>query len=630
MSSPRPTRLATSRVGEIRPSQLLHTYGVGSIVDLPHFSVVVLGLDSWAAPAADIEITEERLLGLVRSHLGSQVEKLCLPPLPPDDRPGRPGPFDEASKIGVPVTPFPRWMRCPRCRLIAPLESGLFELKREPYRIERTRYVHANCSTPGRPPAVLPARFVVACAHGHLDDFPWVHFVHRGAAGCGAALRLSESGPTAEVADVFVRCDGCGKSRPLVQAFGEDGHENLPPCGGLHPHRRDRKPGGCSEEPRAMLAGASNLWFAISVSALAMPRGESRLEDLVDEHWPILRAATSREILVAFRDIGKLPTFAEWSIEEIWSAVERRRARPEESPPKKVGDLKFEEWGAFARPAAAGSSIDFSLREVPPPTGFEGVIERVVLAERLRVVSAFLGFTRISSPRDFGDVAEIPEVRRAPLARRPPPWVPAAEVRGEGIFVLFREDAVARWTELPGAGKRARRFVDAHTAFRRARGVENPEKGFPGLRYMLLHTIAHALVRELALECGYSAASLQERIYGLSPAADGGPMAGILIYTAAADSEGTLGGLVSLGESKALGRHLGRALERLRLCTSDPLCAEHDPEAEPLTLNGAACHGCLFVSETSCERGNRYLDRSLAVETVAGSSVPFFSGVRGE
>lgn len=101
-------------------------------------------------------------------------------------------------------------------------------------------------------------------------------------------------------------------------------------------------------------------------------------------------------------------------------------------------------------------------------------------------------------------------------------------------------------------------------------------------------------------------------------------MAGVLIYTAAPDSEGTLGGLVHLGTPHLLGRHLGQALEQLRLCTSDPLCAEHHPLRDGISLHGAACHACLFAPETSCERGNRYLDRSLLVHTFAGDGTPFF------
>lgn len=247
----------------------------------------------------------------------------------------------------------------------------------------------------------------------------------------------------------------------------------------------------------------------------------------------------------------------------------------------------------------------------------------MVLVERLREVRALIGFTRIESPGDLADVEDFPRDRVAPLSRKAPQWVPASEVRGEGIFIRFSEDAVQAW-ELGDAVRGWESAIRAgHRDWRQARGLD-PLKGFPGMRYLLLHSFAHALMRQLVLECGYTAASISERIYALPPDADNGPMAGILIYTAAPDSEGTLGGLVSLGRPDILGRHIHDALEGVRLCASDPLCAEHHPVHQGTTLHGAACHACLFVPETSCERGNKYLDRSLLIDTMAASGRAFF------
>jgi len=145
---------------------------------------------------------------------------------------------------------------------------------------------------------------------------------------------------------------------------------------------------------------------------------------------------------------------------------------------------------------------------------------------------------------------------------------------------------------------------------------------YPGIRYAMLHTLAHLLIRELALECGYNAASIRERIYAENMDI---PQAGILIYTAAADSDGTLGGLIELGKPENLGRLLKQALERAKVCSSDPLCSEHDP-GKDRTLHAAACHACSFVAETSCERGNRYLDRALLVPTFEHAEAGFFKG----
>ena len=101
------------------------------------------------------------------------------------------------------------------------------------------------------------------------------------------------------------------------------------------------------------------------------------------------------------------------------------------------------------------------------------------------------------------------------------------------------------------------------------------------------------------------------------------PMAGVLLYTAAPDSEGTLGGLVALGDPEQLGPLLRQALERAQLCSADPLCADHDPRADA-SVHAAACHACQFASETSCERGNRFLDRAALVRTLAEPGVAYF------
>lgn len=130
-----------------------------------------------------------------------------------------------------------------------------------------------------------------------------------------------------------------------------------------------------------------------------------------------------------------------------------------------------------------------------------------------------------------------------------------------------------------------------------------------------MHTLSHLLLRQVALECGYSSASIRERVYVGSPAQ---PTAGLLLSTAASDSEGTLGGLVALADQKFLGRLLQQALEDAQTCSSDPLCADRLPSSPSDVLHAAACHACLFASETSCESGNRWLHRGVLVNVVEG------------
>jgi len=615
--------MSRERVGEVRQSQLLFTFGVGSVVDLPCLSVLVMGTEDW--PGTELRpVIEERLLLAVRAQLGAQVERLCLPPLSPESAGGLFNPFEDGAKVGVPVAPFPRWMRCPFCNLLAPLSSGLFELKTNAYRPDQSRYVHLNCLKRGKPPTVLPARFLMACERGHLDDFPWVHFVHRGEAGCGGALKLDESGVSGEARDVLVICAGCGKTRRMAEAFGEEGRKQLPTCRGRRPHLRDFADEGCPETPHTILLGASNAWFPMMMSALSIPTATGKLGQLVEESWAVLEKATSLDVLKGFRAIGQLQTLAEFSDDEVWKAVGKKRATLAGDAPVEMLDVKAVEWEAFSRSGTARNARDFRLTEVAAPEQFSELVSRVVLVERLREVRALVGFTRIGSPGDFSDLNELPEDNRGTLSRSPPRWVPASEVRGEGIFLQLAEEKLRAWERGELASERAADLSEAHRRWRIRRRIENPTTGFPGVRYVLLHTLAHVLIRQLAVECGYTAASIRERIYARPPTDEGGPMAGLLLYTAAPDSEGTLGGLVDLGKPENLGRHLAAALEHAGLCSSDPLCAEHHPYRDGVTLHGAACHACLFLPETSCERGNRYLDRTLLVPTFGRAEGAYF------
>ena len=216
-------------------------------------------------------------------------------------------------------------------------------------------------------------------------------------------------------------------------------------------------------------------------------------------------------------------------------------------------------------------SDDFRLRAVAVSSQFSHLVSQVVLVERLREVTALVGFTRIDAGGELTDPELDIPTKTAPLSRNATAWVPASEVRGEGIFIQFDEQRIQAWAQSQAVRNTQAEFLDAHIRWRKARGIDPPEDGFPGIRYVLLHSFSHALMRQLSLECGYSAASLRERIYARPETDSQSAMAGILIYTSAPDSEGTLGGLVSLGETETLGTYIAQALEAAHLCANDPL-----------------------------------------------------------
>ena len=608
-------------VGEVRPSQILWTYGPGALIDLPSLSVVTMGVDRWEKDRC-IQIEEARLLSAVRNVLGPQVESLRVPPFQQSEDID---PFSAEALIGVPVRPFPRWLRCVKCGLLSEFDLGLFKIKENRYRPENTRFVHEACkgsrgNLPAKDADAVPARFLLACRNGHLDDFPWHYFVHSGPSGCMGTLRFFESGASLQTENLWVKCDECGASRNMAHAFGKSGKENLPQCRGRHPHL-DHYDGDCEEQARAVLLGATNSWFPITLSALAIPLASDPVSQLVRDGWDYFQDVGSEAevalVVKTLKKTGALPGIDKHSPTAIWAAIEAVHAGEIQSHVTEA-DIKGPEWEVLTDPSPPTDWPHFLSKPADVPKGFENLISGVLLFERLREVNALLGFTRVEAPEESGDPEERPAM--ANLCAEAATWVPAGQVHGEGIFIRFDEDALRDWAEREAVQKRDAKLLEGHKGWRNARKLD-PEEGYPGARYVLLHTVAHLLIRELALECGYNAASIRERIYADTYGEHA--QAGILVYTAAADSDGTLGGLVDLGKPEDLGRLLSQALSRAAVCSSDPLCAEHEPDKDR-SLHAASCHACSFVSETSCERGNRYIDRALVIPTLEVADAAFF------
>lgn len=604
-------------VGDVRPSQLLWTYGPGALVDLPNLSVVTMGLDRWDISRCS-PIEEARLLEAVRRVLGQQVERLRMPPIIKDENAS---PFTPEGKIGVPVRPFPRWLRCVRCGLLAEFDSGLFTIKENPYRPDQTHFIHTSCEKGSHSDAV-PARFLLACRNGHLDDFPWHYFVHGGTTACKGTLRFFERGASLQTENLWVKCDDCGAARSLVHAFGEKAKDNIPACRGRHPHL-DVYNENCDQPARAVLLGATNCWFPITLSVLAIPHTGNSLNQIVADGWTYFEDATSEvEVKIICKTLkkgGQVQGIDKLSPKDLWEAISARKSGTAKTEVVGSDDIKRPEWMVLTHPNPPTDWPHFLSERVDSPVKYSELIPEVLLLKRLREVNALIGYTRVEAPEETDDPDDRPPM--ADLCRGVPEWVPATEVHGEGIFLRFSESQVASWEKQTSVQARDTMLRAGHAGWRNARQLD-PNKGYPSIRYAMLHTFSHLLIRELALECGYNAASIRERIYANLEGES--PMAGILLYTAAADSDGTLGGLVELGKPNNLGRLIQQALYRATVCSSDPLCSEHKPEQDR-SLHAASCHACGFVAETSCERGNRYLDRALLIRTLDSRDAAFFA-----
>jgi hypothetical protein len=590
----------------------MFTGGVGALIDLPNFPVLVKGLDDWrhdTVPEWE-PLSEPRLLAAVGKLLNSPVKELRPPPWmaeTPGDATG------QATRVGVPVMPFPQWLRCSACNRLAPLDSSIWGFVNEKaYRPDEAKFFHQDCSRRKRQPLAVAARFVLACVNGHLDDFPYREFVHNGGACPEAshpALEMLDYGGN-RGANVMIKCMRCPAKRNISRAMGTRGEFSLPRCRGRHPHLGTFEP--CEEQPLAIIVGASNTWFAQTLATLAVPAtGASELQTKVTQLWEQLQHVSSQQVLDAFWELPQFQVLRKWPKSEVFAAIERHAKEAAGNGPQEpeYPDLLTPEWEIFTSSPPPDPTDDFALHRDGVPAKLSAVFSDVVQVERLREVRALTGFTRLDAP----DPQDPNLVMRVQLARDNPKWVPASEVRGEGIFLRVDEAILTGWETAAVGSEAVGEHREAFGRFRenrysqRIRGEFDRLYGWPGARYIALHTLSHLLIRTIALECGYSSASLSERIYS------GEGRAGILIYTAVPDAEGTLGGLVSLAEPESLTRIMERVRRDAMRCSSDPLCAERLPYSPADFLHGAACHACLFVSETTCERGNRFLDRRFIV-----------------
>ncbi|UXI81812.1 DUF1998 domain-containing protein [Streptomyces vinaceusdrappus] len=607
------------RVGSVRPSHLMFTTGVGALVDLPNFSVLVRGTDSWSySGITDYDIDEPRLRAAVNRSLQrygrGRIEQLRAAPWLEG---GDTDPKGWAAQgVGVPVTPFPQWLRCTACNVLAAVDSGEFAfVNSNPRTPHEAKFVH-DCKR-GKKPLAVAARFTLVCTAGHLDEFPYSPYVHHGQA-CPKTqrpkLRMKDHGGN-QAANVTLECVACGGKRNIREAMGERGRRNLPACRGRHPHLGTYETKGCSQQPVLMVAGASNQWFPLTLSALALPKGQGGdIDKLLDDHWPELQGVNDRSQFDFMANIPQFGYLKEFDADAVVAAITVRKQGaegPVPSAPDVQADLFGPEWEALSGPVPTPSD-DFALRPTVVPAPLSDLFSDVRQVERLREARALIGFTRLDAPDP-----ESPEIaQQVDLSRGSQSWVPASEVRGEGIFLRVQDELMAEWATRMEKSPQIEAHREAYGRFRANRKSDrmtsdfDPFQGWPGARYIALHTLSHLLIRTIALECGYNSASLAERIYAGD---EQHPRTGILIYTAVPDSEGTLGGLVSLAEGNEFDRILRRALADATHCSADPLCSERLPHDPGDFLHGAACHVCLFVSETTCERANRFLDRRFLV-----------------
>lgn len=641
---------------QIRIGQLIAPFGPGSLYTdrrgVPH---IVCGLDHWymrwdqtlgLVPCdnrLEFERTEPRLSSLLH------VDRFCMPPDYRQVRRGNSAPPN--AMLHVPAQRFPCWYR----------QTRTGQMRR--FNLHTTLI---NRPTDGG--RWQPVRFVAVCAGGHLSEFPWKLWI-----GCQCAdetnFFLTDRGGS-ELSSIRIECKSCppnssgNRGRTLTGTtfkpnvdLGEQSvfQQAGITCSGDRPWLGEgaNQP-QCNYPLIGALINQLNLYFPKTISAIGLPdlhprsdsvarlRNEIELEPTLGIARTLWNMGNQMETIamirsaLAGRGVESEPAEVGEALESLFnpsSTALPSDSQPPVDPESELLAFRRSEFNILRNEVNDPQHTPI-LRVIPTtvPNELTAWFTKVNLVERLRETRAFYGFDRLEQNSN-NSLVGMPEAAMQQLFRNPPTqpqdrWLPAVEVFGEGIYVELDNRALEEW-QVNQAEWLEDRLDDGFIArlggiFQTLPPLHQASRQWAS-RYLLVHSLAHILINQFVFECGYSTASLRERLY-ISVDAQA-PMAAFLIYTSAGDSDGTLGGLVRLGRPERLGPLVMRALDRSSWCSADPVCSENLGGQGSRLANLAACHACILLPETSCETINQGIDRAMIVGTPDGREHGFLSSL---
>jgi len=625
----------------IRRGQLIAPFGVGAmVIDKRGTAMVTAALDYWYRRERGGDPSPEALEEF-RVHEWRLERRLGVSHfrLPPDWREAKPGQGHDVPNayLSVPFLKFPTWYSCRKCGQMAQSKPT-----------DRQVPECLGCKARGWKGRMVQVPIVAVCRAGHLMEFPWREWVHRRLnPSCEAPLRLvSRGGATLSAKWVECTSPQCKVRRHLggvtttypsgetavTNTLTED--ESLFLCSGERAWvGNELEPEACGMPIQGSLRSALNVYYADVQSAIFLPVGSgsvpdeliAAIEDKVKDHLDTLDGLGLDQATVESRIVDKLVKGMPTLEQKYGRDVLVKAARQILQPGGEGGgaEEQFEDETIFRHEEALALQSQRSgkdlLTRVQPLEDYGRLapyLAGVTLAEKIKETRVLNGFTRVDPPSG----EELGDRQRLLWLQSPAPeqnWLPAQVVYGEGIYLALYEEKLQEWERRPSVEARVGRLMERAVGSRTAVSA----------RMMLLHTLSHLLMNQLTFSCGYSSATLRERLYASSE--ERTRMAGLLIYTAEGDSDGTLGGLVRMGKGVTFTGMFEQAIMNASWCSADPVCMEagdHGGQG-PGSMNLAACHSCALVPETACEAFNRYLDRALVVGTPEHPELGFFANL---
>lgn len=618
-----------AKIGSIRPSQLITNFGPGSIVNLEHDTVMILGLQFWK------ENSDRKKYYKIISHpyLSRQLSKSHFKM-----------PISDSDKAAIPCISFPQWGVCQNCR-----------------RLQKHSNIPGNekpgflCRFCESDLPLFRATFIQICDNGHIQEFPWGRWAHSlkkpNAKGV-VCTRTEEEGEKLEyrathkgtsLSNFVVKCLHCEESRNMVGVTNKEMFKQIgvKKCFGEQPWlgRTDRKK--CDKDTFGIQVNSSAVYYSSTVTSLLIPKWIHDVDSVLAKN----ESHNLHRIEADLKDKKSYEQIIDWHADGMFkeilkkyskrTIIERLRLRFDSadldiSTESQALEQEFDSFSEIIKRKPVGQDHDLKIDMEPiliKDTTIEQYgINRLMKFHRLISVQVLRGFTRGTPPDPYATERQI-ENPLSPISSGskkdsetgdivPINWLPAIETKGEGIFFQFDEKILQNWEKRPKVKERFRVMVenyaeniDAHNRSKK----ETVQKKFDAPRYVLLHTFAHLLIREIASHAGYNEASLRERIYSTS---EGKMRNGILIYTSSPSSEGSLGGVVRLGEIKVFDELIENTIKRSSICSRDPLCMEMNPVVirdggilSDIQISGSSCYSCTLLPETCCQNFNNLLDR---------------------
>lgn len=603
--------------GELRRSQILTSYGCGALVDFPRLSGIMAGLENWPIQQLpeSAKIRERNLEIMLGKEFFYQVSS-------PES--------DFEKTFSLPTYRFPSWYYCPEChrldrytKIAKPTSGNQSEYN--------SSLICNNCSDATKQVKLIPSRFVVACLNCHIEDFPYVWWAHRSKGICeNPKLQLEYKGSTGGLDSIHLYCETCKQKATMAGCMDKEALSHrkcsceMPWLGfdGIHWYK---DPEGCNATPRVLQRSANNVYYSVNKSALTIPPWSERLQsvfasketlfqDIFDEDE---EDETIRRLKKQFKKDPEL--FGGDEKVFVAAAFYRYRDIPENVNEK---SLRMDEYSAFCGPDMDDELFRTESMEVP--SFISEYVSQIKLVKKLREVMVLQGFRRIL-PAAITNTDERKELglsnaEFAPISKNPLNWLPAIELFGEGIFIELNEDLVSEWEK-----KNTERYTRMAARHESAKWIGTGMFDGNAPRFVLLHTLSHLLIKQLTAQCGYATASIKEKIYSTLEGEEY-KMCGILIYTSATDTDGSLGGLVREGYSDRMETTFENMLQESSWCSNDPLCIESKSQGY-CGLNYAACHACALLPETSCEAMNCLIDRASVVGTPDNKDISYFEGL---